>query len=80
MFRSLPSLLAGTFVALVAMQPSAAAQDLVAANTTTILFPAVAPLVPAPATAVATAPAGVVGTSRSRRSRLPPKPWCPLKG
>ncbi len=57
MFRSLPSLLAGTFVALVAMQSSAAAQDLVAANTTTVLFPAIAPLVPAPATAVAAAPA-----------------------
>ena len=57
MFRALPSLLAGTFVALVAMQSSAAAQDLVAANTTTVLFPAIAPLVPAPATAVAAAPA-----------------------
>src|SRR5262245_40996407 len=55
MFRSLPSLLAGTFVALVAMQSSATAQDLVAANTTTVLFPAIAPLVPAPVTAVAAA-------------------------
>ena len=56
MFRSLPSLLAGSFVALVAMQSPAAAQDLVAANTTT-LFP-VAPLVPAPVAAIA-APAPV---------------------
>jgi hypothetical protein len=57
MFRSLPSLLAASFVALVAMQSPAAAQDLVASNTTTVLFPAIAPLVPSPATAVAAAPA-----------------------
>jgi Domain of unknown function (DUF5658) len=62
MFRSLPSLLAGTFVALVAMQSSATAQDLVAANTTTVLFPAIAPLVPAPATAVAAPAAEAVST------------------
>ena len=51
------TLLAGSFVALVTMQSSAAAKDLVAANTSTVLFPAIAPLVPAPATAAGAAPA-----------------------
>ena len=76
MFRSLPSLLAGTFVALVAMQSSASAQDLVAANTTTVLFPAIAPLVPAPATAVAAAPAAeaaaALPTPTFTRPTMPP--------
>jgi uncharacterized protein DUF5658 len=73
MFRSLPSLLAGTFVALAAMQSSAAAQDLVATNTTTVLFPAIAPLVPAPATAVATSPAAeAVPTPTFTRPTMPP--------
>lgn len=69
MFRSLPSLLAGSFVALVAIQSPAAAQDLVAANTTTVLFPAIAPLVPAPATAIAAAApaAEAVSTPTFRR-------------
>ena len=74
MLRSLPSLLAGTFVALAAMQSSAAAQDLVAGNTTTVLFPAVAPLVPAPATAVAAAPAAdAVPTPTFTRPTMPAK-------
>lgn len=73
MFRSLPSLLAGTFVAIVAMQSPAAAQDLLAANTTTILFPAVAPLVPASATTAVAAPAAeAVSTPTFTRPATPP--------
>ena len=55
MFHSLPTLLAGSFLTLVAMQSLATAQDRVADNTT-VLFPAIGPLVPAPATAIATVP------------------------
>ena len=54
MFRSLPSVIVGSFVALLFAQSPAVAQDLVAANTlsSVVLFPA-APLVPAPVTAEA---------------------------
>lgn len=56
MFRSLPSLLVGSAFVLFAMQSPAAAQNLVADNAIPVLFP-VAPMVPAPVTAVAAAPA-----------------------
>jgi len=71
MFRSLPSLLAGTFIALVAMPSSAAAQDLVAANTSTVLFPAIAPLVPAPASVAAAPAAEAVPTQTFTRPTMP---------
>ena len=55
MFHSLPTLLAGSFLMLVGMQSLATAQDRVAASTT-VLFRAIGPLVPEPATAVAAVP------------------------
>lgn len=54
MFRSLPSVVVASLIALLAAQSPASAQELVAANTlsSAVLFPA-APLEPAPATTVA---------------------------
>ena len=58
MVRSLPSVLAGALLMLLAAQGPAAAQDLIAANTlsSTVLF-STAPLVPIPAVTVAAAAA-----------------------